>query len=59
MTMAESNRPDPAVRELTPEQTRGRRARNIAIAVSIAVFMALIYAVTIAKLGSAVLQRPL
>ena len=44
---------------LTPEQRRSRRLRNIAVGLAIALFVVLIYAVTIAKLGSGVLERPL
>ncbi len=35
---------------LTPEQTRSRRARNIAIGLSVGFFALLFYAITIAKL---------
>jgi hypothetical protein len=44
---------------LTEEQVRRRRGRSIAIALSLALFVALVYAVTIVKLGPAVLIRPL
>lgn len=44
---------------LTPAQLRRRRARSIAIAVSLGILVALFYIVTIAKLGSNVLNRPL
>ncbi|VFU07448.1 hypothetical protein [Methylocella tundrae] len=44
---------------LTPEQEKSRRQRNVAIGVAIALFVALVYVVTIAKLGPAVLIRPL
>jgi hypothetical protein len=47
---------------LTPEQTRSRRARNIAIGLAIGFFALLFYAVTIAKLlhfGPGFLDRPL
>ena len=42
---------------LTPEQARSRRARNIAIAVTIALLAALFYALTLVKLGGAVANR--
>lgn len=42
---------------LTPEQKRSRRARNIAIGVAVALFVALFYVVTIVKLGGAVVPR--
>lgn len=44
---------------LTPEQLRRRKARSVAIAVSLAVLVGLFYVVTIAKLGANVLNRPL
>ena len=44
---------------LTPEQHRRRKARSVAIAVALAILVALFYAVTIAKLGANVLNRPL
>jgi hypothetical protein len=42
---------------LTPEQQRSRRNRNIAIGLAIGFFVLLFYVVTIAKLGSHVLDR--
>lgn len=42
---------------LTPEQARSRRARNIAIAVTVALLAALFYALTLVKLGGAVANR--
>ena len=44
---------------LTPEQLRRRKARSVAIAISLAVLVGLFYVVTIAKLGANVLNRPL
>lgn len=44
---------------LTPEQQKARRQRNVAIALAIGFFVLLFYAVTIAKLGPGVLNRPL
>ena len=44
---------------LTDEQLRRRRGRSIAIALSLALFVLLVYAATIVKLGPAVLIRPL
>ncbi|MBX3486023.1 hypothetical protein [Phenylobacterium sp.] len=38
---------------------KARRARNIAIALGLAVFVILVYAVTIVNLGSDVIHRPL
>lgn len=44
---------------LTPEQKRGRRARNIAIGVGVALLVVLFYAITIVRLGGAVANRTL
>jgi archaellum biogenesis protein FlaJ (TadC family) len=44
---------------LTDEQKRRRRARSIAIALSLAALVLLFYAITIVKLGPAVMNRPL
>ena len=44
---------------LTPEQIRRRKARSVAIAISLAILVGLFYAVTLAKLGANVLDRPL
>lgn len=43
---------------LTEEQLRARRARSIAIALALGVFVAVIFAVTIVRLGSKVLTGP-
>jgi hypothetical protein len=56
------NRTDESHREtdgivLTPEQAKSRRARNIAIGVAVALFVALFYFVTIVKLGGNVVPR--
>jgi hypothetical protein len=50
---------DLARQQLTPEQARSRRARNIAIALAVGAFVLLFYAVTVVKLGPAVLSRPM
>ena len=44
--------------KLTPEQLRARRARSIAIAISLGVLAVLFYVVTLVK-GPGVLERPL
>lgn len=44
---------------LTPEQSRRRRARDIAIASLLGFLAVLFYVVTIVKLGPNVLHRPL
>ncbi|HEX4238126.1 MAG TPA: CoxF protein [Xanthobacteraceae bacterium] len=49
--------PEPGIR-LTEEQRRARRARSIAIAISLAVLAVLFYIVTLVK-GPGVLERPL
>jgi hypothetical protein len=49
--------PEPGVR-LTERQLRARRARSIAIAVSLGVLVILFYIVTLVK-GPGVLHRPL
>jgi hypothetical protein len=49
--------PDPGIR-LTERQLRARRARSIAIAVSLGVLVILFYLVTLVK-GPGVLHRPL
>ncbi|MGH6671623.1 MAG: hypothetical protein ACRECV_06550 [Xanthobacteraceae bacterium] len=49
---------EPAGIKLTPEQLRARRGRSIAIALALGAFVAVIFAVTIVRLGSAVLERP-
>lgn len=51
--------PEPEGVVLTPEQTRRRRARNIAIASVLGFLALLFYLVTIVKLGPNVLNRPL
>ena len=50
--MADTHRP--AFAPMTEQEARSRRARNIAIGVAIFAFMALIYAVTIARISGAV-----
>lgn len=57
MSMAEPDRPDGL--RLTADEIRRRRARSIAIALVLGFLAALFYAVTIAKLGPQVLNRPL
>lgn len=44
---------------LTPEEKRRRRSRNIAIGIALGFLVILFYAVTIAKLGPGVMNRPL
>ena len=44
---------------LTEEQKRRRRARSIAIALTLGALVVLFYVVTVVKLGPGVMQRPL
>lgn len=44
---------------LTAEQKRSRRNRNLAIGIAVGLLVVLFYVVTIAKLGSHVMDRPL
>jgi hypothetical protein len=44
---------------LTDEQKRRRRERSIAIALALGALVLLIFGITVAKLGPAVLNRPL
>jgi hypothetical protein len=46
-------------RGLTPEEARRRRTRSIAIAIALAALAILFYAVTVAKLGPQVINRPM
>jgi hypothetical protein len=57
MNDTEEQKPQTGIR-LTPEQERARRARSIAIAVSLGALVILFYIVTLVK-GPAVLIRPL
>lgn len=50
-------RPTDRIR-LTEEQLRARRARSIAIALALGAFVAVIFAVTIVRLGSNVFTGP-
>ncbi len=45
--------------QLSPEDIKRRRKRSLAIALALGAMVALFYAVTIAKLGPQVLNRPL
>jgi hypothetical protein len=58
--MSERNseqKPEPGIR-LTEQQQRARRARSIAIAISLGILAVLFYLVTLVK-GPGVLERPL
>lgn len=45
--------------QLTEEQKKRRRARNVAIGLAVGALVVLFYVVTIVKLGPGVLNRPL
>ncbi len=42
-----------------PEFEKNRKARNLAIALSLAAFVVLIFVITIVRLGPGVLDRPM
>jgi hypothetical protein len=44
---------------MTPEELKARKRRNVWIALSILAFVVLVFAITLAKLGANVLDRPL
>lgn len=50
---------EPQRHKLSPEEARRRRARSVAIGLALGFMVLLFYAVTIAKLGPQVLNRPL
>jgi len=57
---------DPAQHDLgplppaeSPAQQKARRGRNIALALGLALFVVLIFVVTLVRLGANVLDRPL
>jgi thiol:disulfide interchange protein len=45
--------------DLTPEEKKKQKQRNLALAVTLAAFVALVYVVTVVKLGANVVNRPL
>jgi hypothetical protein len=49
----------PSSPQLSPEEQKRRRKRSIAIALVLGALVVLFYAVTIAKLGPQVFQRPI
>jgi len=57
MSIAMSEEKPPVGIKLTEQQLRARRARSIAIAVSLGVLVVLFYIVTLVK-GPGVLERP-
>ncbi len=59
MSMAMSDKPNEPGIVLTEEQKRCRRARSIALALTLGTLVLLVYVVTIVKLGPGVMNRPL
>jgi hypothetical protein len=45
--------------KLTEQQLRARRARSVAIALALGAFVVVIFLVTLVRLGSGVLTRPM
>jgi hypothetical protein len=56
--MDEAPKPETGIR-LTEQQLRARRSRSIAIALALGAFVVVIFVVTLVKLGSNVLTRPM
>ena len=56
--MSEGPKPETGIR-LTEQQLRARRSRSIAIALALGAFVVVIFLVTLVKLGSSVLTRPM
>jgi hypothetical protein len=59
MSVIVENPPQEPRLVLTREQVRRRRARSIAIALTLGALVLLVYVVTVVKLGPGVLNRPL
>ena len=57
-SMDEAPKPETGIR-LTAQQLRARRSRSIAIALALGAFVVVIFVVTLVKLGSNVLTRPM
>jgi hypothetical protein len=56
--MSEGPKAETGIR-LTEQQLRARRSRSIAIALALVAFVVVIFVVTLVKLGSNVLTRPM
>jgi hypothetical protein len=56
--MDKEPKPETGIR-LTEQQLRARRSRSIAIALALGAFVVVIFLVTLVKLGSSVLTRPM
>jgi hypothetical protein len=55
---ADQRQPETSIK-LTEQQLRARRARSIAIALALGAFVVLVFVVTLVRLGSNVLTRPM
>lgn len=44
---------------LTPAEMKARKGRNLAIALGLFIFVALVFIITLARLGANVLNRPI
>ncbi|WP_395645515.1 hypothetical protein [Terricaulis sp.] len=44
---------------MTPDELKARKRRNMWLGLAIAGFMLLVFAITMAKVGAAILDRPL
>ena len=55
---ANQREPETSIK-LTEQQLRARRARSIAIALALGAFVVLVFVVTLVRLGSNVLTRPM
>jgi hypothetical protein len=45
--------------QLTPEQLRARKRRNVMLALSVAAFMVLVFLITVSRVGGAIMDRAL
>jgi hypothetical protein len=49
----------PETVQLSEAQTKARRSRSVALGIALALFVCAFYAVTVFKMGSAILARPM
>jgi len=56
---AKDVKPEPRGLVMTPEEKKRRNQRNLAIALSLAGFIILVFAVTVLRLGASVAERGL
>ena len=45
--------------QLTPDQLRARKRRNVMLALSVAAFMLLVFLITVSRIGGAIMDRSL